>query len=435
MREYTYENGFAMVYEKSIATTGLTTILLGVKVGSVDEQDGIRGVSHFVEHMCFKGCGKYGTSAKIYKYFDGMGVYFNAYTEKDHTVYVIKCDDKYASKCLDALAELLLDTRMDKKEYEKERRVVYEENLKNVNDYSGILFDKMDEIIFNGTPYQYAIDCIDYHDKREISQYSLEDAVKYYEKFYVANNMVLSICTGQTWQHVQQMVQGTRFAREEAKPVIERVSAIQYQRVKKYTNIVNPDTSVAYLCITYPICGMDDTDIYVLEMIDAICSGYSSSIMFSELREEKGLTYSASTTMTTFKSMGSFTFYAETDEAKLLRREKGEEGVYPTMEKIIRRLRQEGVTKEEFDMAHRYLKANEVVSVQTDYPVATNNLETYLYGLPHVPTVKYYDTVYKDITQEQVNNICKKYFREERKYVGLLSSKKIRLFESDEEND
>jgi predicted Zn-dependent peptidase len=429
MHETKYENGFVMLYEKSIHNTDVATIIVCCKVGSINESDGIRGICHFVEHMCFKGCGKYGTSYKISKIMDSMGAYFNAYTEKDYTAYVVKVENQYAGKCLAILGELLLDTRMDKKEYEKERRVVYEENLINEDDYSNMLYEEMDKVMFNGSVYQYPIDTMSYHDRVKISQYSYEDSVNFYQTYYVPSNMVLSICTSLTENEVARYLNVTRFTRmKHVERVPDQVMTIHYRTPKRYINIIKPNISISYLMISFPICGLDNPDIYVLEIIDALMSKYKASFMFNILREDNGLTYKANSFITAYKPLGCFSFYAETDENKL-ETNGSKKGVYPLILDMIERLREEGIGQEEFKLVHKYLRTSEKVDLQTDYPLAIDNAESYLNGLERIPSHKYYDTVYKNITRRQINKVCKQYFRADRMHVGLISSRKHQLLD------
>ena len=106
-KTHVFPNEFRVIHEKPTNALKLTTINLFCDVGSVFEKDGIRGVSHFVEHMCFKGTTKIPNPQDIFLSYDKIGAYFNAFTEKRTTVYTIRCEDEYVENCISILACLL----------------------------------------------------------------------------------------------------------------------------------------------------------------------------------------------------------------------------------------------------------------------------------------------------------------------------------------
>jgi predicted Zn-dependent peptidase len=131
---YSWPNGFRVIYEKSHVSVNDTHIQVFCDVGSAYETDNLRGASHFIEHMCFKGTHKVPTTKELMVNYDRIGAYFNAYTEKRYTCYVLRCDDEYIENSLVIMSEMILNSRFDKKEFVKEQRVVVEENIRDSDD-------------------------------------------------------------------------------------------------------------------------------------------------------------------------------------------------------------------------------------------------------------------------------------------------------------
>jgi predicted Zn-dependent peptidase len=148
---HTFENGFKIIYEKPKNNSPLSSVQLFCDVGSVNEYDGIRGASHFIEHMCFKGTKQFPKSKDILLTFDKFGADFNAYTEKRMTCYHIKCNKEHIDDCIQLLSDMLMNSIFNKTEYKKEYEVVIEENIRNENDADVIIDENMDILLYKGS--------------------------------------------------------------------------------------------------------------------------------------------------------------------------------------------------------------------------------------------------------------------------------------------
>jgi hypothetical protein len=133
IKKITFPNGFRFVYEKLRNSAPITSIQVFCDLGSVYENDETRGISHFIEHMTFKGTKKNPNSIKLFLEYDKIGAELNAYTDKRFTCYMVKCEDEHVENSLKVLADMLLNSTFDRTEYKKEEKVVIEENI-NSND-------------------------------------------------------------------------------------------------------------------------------------------------------------------------------------------------------------------------------------------------------------------------------------------------------------
>jgi predicted Zn-dependent peptidase len=160
---HTFPNGFRIVYENPRNSISVSSIQVFCKVGSAMETDETRGISHFVEHMVFKGTKNKPLAKDISQTYDKIGAYFNATTEKSYTNYIVKCEDEYVENCILVLGDMLLNSVFDKGEFEKEKKVVVEENILLEDSGENIVADMYDAAIYKGSPYENAIDKLSYH--------------------------------------------------------------------------------------------------------------------------------------------------------------------------------------------------------------------------------------------------------------------------------
>jgi predicted Zn-dependent peptidase len=149
------------------------------KVGSIYETNNLRGVSHFVEHMCFKGTQKIIQPNEIFANYDEIGAYINAYTEKEYTCYTLKCSDMFVENSINILSDMMLNSTFPKKEFIKEQKVIVEENIRSINNNEWFFFDKLNAIFYEGSSFAYPIDSIEYHPKDTTLKY--KDVQQWYE--------------------------------------------------------------------------------------------------------------------------------------------------------------------------------------------------------------------------------------------------------------
>ena len=234
IQTFTYPNGFRIVYEKTKNESPISSIHAFCELGSVYETDGIRGVSHFIEHMCFKGTKKIPKPKDIFIEYDKIGAYFNAYTEKEYTCYTIKCDNDYIENSIVIMSDMLLNSTFNKKEYGKEEKVVIEENARDHDDPEDLLCENMDKLIYKGSSYANSVDTIAYHKKRM----DYEKVLEIYKLFYVPNRMVLSIVSSLSFEYIKKIIYKTFFIQKiECLPI-----PVEYQ-IKPF---VLPQTNILY---------------------------------------------------------------------------------------------------------------------------------------------------------------------------------------------
>jgi predicted Zn-dependent peptidase len=422
IRTTTFHNGFRIIHERPKSNTPFTSLQVFCDVGSVREIDGMRGVSHFIEHMCFKGTRSIPDSKDIFSIYDKVGAYFNATTTKRYTAYIVKCQDLYFHHCLDVLSDMLLHSIFTKRDMIREEQVVLEENIKNEDDPKNILDEISDRLVYENTPYSEPVDTLAYHK----SHFDYSAVVDFYHKYYHPSQMILSIVSNLPFHTIVNIVKRTHFARGEKYSMMTNVlipknppistNGIQY-KIKSMSSLKS-----AHLSISFKTCSQFSKDKFVLTFLQNVLGGALSSRLFILLREDNGLTYQSEVTSEHCEWTGEFTIYAQMNTQKILQNGK-KRGVLPLIVQMINQLVRDGITKEEFVMFKDNLRGKMVMNeddpdVKTEY----NGTEYLLYGEPEkiVPYSKHYEVYYHSISLDDVRKCIRTYFRKERAVVCLL---------------
>jgi predicted Zn-dependent peptidase len=426
---YSFPNGFQIIYEKSNIGLPITSIQCICDLGSVYENDSMRGVSHFIEHMCFKGTKKIKQAKDLFREYDNMGVVSNAFTVKRYTNYNIKCNDESFAKSVSILSDMVLHSVFDKKEFTKELRVVIEENMNNSdrNDYEAS--DMSEKQIYSGTPYENPIDSIKYHIPGSL-QY--DDVVKTYKLYYHPNNLILSIVSNIPFKTIMKVVKQTYFVKNKSenadiltssKMVIYKPPNPQYEIDYNIRNISS--ANVLYMIIAFRTCSQYSSDKYPLTLLKRIIGGFFSSRLFLLLREDNGLTYKSSVTIQNYEQVGDFTISILTDPQKLMKN-GSKKGVLPIVIEMLNDLLQNGITSSELTLAKNYNQNHYKMGKQDIDGQAVYNSEYMLLYKGKEKFVSYndlFDTHYKSITREQINSIIKKYFTKSKMNVSILGKR------------
>jgi len=417
-----FPNGFRLIYEKSTSDLPITSIYAFCKIGSVHESDGLRGASHVIEHMCFKGTKKLPKSKDIRLKYDKIGAYLNAFTEKDYTCFTIKCDSEYAQSCIEIVSDMMLHSKFTQSDYLKELPIVVEENNNNDNNQEHLASVDMNRLLFYGSPYEKPIDELAYHTKDTL-QYS--DVVSMYHKYYRPENIILSVVSDLSVDHFKRFLRRSGFTKN---TLTERISVascpmsvarpesgIQYNlREKK-------DMTNAIIIIGFRTCPRTSPDKYLLEFLNALLSE-ASGRLFGILRVKTSLIYNFSIETEYNPLGGKFIFFTRTDTNKLMR--PGHAGLLPLLVDVICGLISNGITEEEFDMAKGNLKGKLLLQLENPLSQVQYNGEEVLFGNEHIiPYGEIYERFYKNITRGDVNAIIKKYFKPENMCVCLVSEK------------
>jgi predicted Zn-dependent peptidase len=402
------------------------------------ETDDIRGVSHFTEHMVFKGTKKMPLAKDISKTYDEIGAYFNATTNKSYTNYIVKCEDEYVKNCILVLGDMLLNSLFDKDELEKEKKVVVEEAILLEDSGVNIVSDMYDAVIYKGSSYENSIDELSYHKPGSLTH---DQVYNFYKTFYKPSNMVLSVVSHVPFAKFIDIANHSDFTKAISGSPFVRcpnpVISYDPQTEPQYILNTRKGLNTLHLIIGFRTCSQYSPDKYVLNILSNILGGFMNARLFSTLREKNGLTYSSYASTSYYSILGDFSIRAETDPSKILENKgvshskgtrKGtshSKGVLPLIVDIIADLQKNGVSASELRIAKSNMKGGMTINEENNSNACFHNGSKMLLYDDETPIVSYhdiYDKYYKSITQREIYDVIQKYFTKQNMTVCILGN-------------
>ena len=406
VKTHIFPNGLKLVYEKSPGNIPVTQMQAFCNFGSVDEPEDSKGAAHFIEHMCFKGTTTIANSSKLTQTYDKIGAYMNAITNKLYTCYVIKCDSNFVENMVELVSDMMLNSTLSEKECEKEIQVVIEESSRNSDDSKYAMFIELDKMVYKDSIYDLPVDTIEFHKKNFVYSKIRE----LYKKYYQPNQVVLSIVSDLTFDHVKRIVASSIFNKTKnslpCKPILNQYIPPQSETL--YKVIEKKSESTTHLAIGFRVYKEDRHKLVILK---TILGGPMSARLFTTLREQNGLTYTSTATLTLYDDYGDLTLYAESESAKIMKNGRGKKGVFPLIIGIINDVIKNGVTDSEVDLTKQYLKGSLNTNLDSNESKCKHNGLAALLSPnePICPYNKLYDVYYKDISKTEINEIARKY--------------------------
>jgi len=284
------------------------TVSIGVfvKTGSCNEDIKINGISHFLEHMAFKGTTK--RSAKqIAEEFEGIGGYINAFTSREKTVYYVKVLKEYAEFAVEFLADILQNSLFDKQEIKKESEVILQELAMTIDTPDDIIFDYFQETAFPNQALGRSILGLE----KNIKNFSRTDFLKYIDKHYSYKNIVVSASGNIKQDDLNKWVKKyfTKLSDKEVAPIEKSQYVGGFFKKEKKLEQVN------YL-IGFEGVSNHGKKYYEAQILAMILGGGMSSRLFQEIRENRGLAYSIYAFNSCFNDSGIFGIYGGTTPDK-----------------------------------------------------------------------------------------------------------------------
>lgn len=307
IKKTTLPNGVRVLTEH-LPHVGSAAIGIWCTTGSSHETEAEAGITHFIEHMLFKGTAKR-NSQQIAEEIEGRGGMLNAFTDKERTCYYCRTLAEDAGNGFEVLSDMLANSLLDPEELEREKGVVLEE-IKRGEDEPG---DHVHDLHLQGLWPNHKLGLSIIGTSESVSSFSRDDLTAYIDRRYKANNLVVS-ATGKV-DH-DEFVQWSSdylsgFESGEKSPELERPTS------QPGTNYVAKEVEQVHFCIgTSGASYHDDQDFYRLIVLDGVLGGGMSSRLFQEVREKRGLVYAVGSYMMSYNSGGAFTIYGGTSAEK-----------------------------------------------------------------------------------------------------------------------
>jgi predicted Zn-dependent peptidase len=347
-RKDTLSNGIRVVSETMPKSRSMS-IGVWVKVGSRHESPQIGGVSHFIEHLFFKGTEKR-TAKDIAIEIDALGGEMNAFTSQETTTYYVKVLDEHLPTAIDILADILLGSKFDPVEMDKERKVILEE-IKSVEDTPD---DYIHEFLTNTVWQDNSLGRPILGTKETIKALTHKDIIAYIENYYSPKEIVISVAGNFDHDPMVEMLNTsfgkltrTGIPKQEVTPGFTRAVAVKKKQLEQ-----------VQICLGCKGIQFTHEDRFVMAALNSVLGNSMSSRLFQEVREQNALAYSIYSYVTSYRDTGLFTVYAGADPLNALE-------VVRLVVKEFKKIKDEGITPAEESRVKNQIKGTLVLSLES----------------------------------------------------------------------
>ena len=355
---FTLKNGLRIVVVPINEVESVTTMIL-VGAGSRYEDKTNSGISHFLEHMAFKGTKNRPTALEISTLIDGAGAESNAFTGKEITGYFIKSAAGQVNLSLDILSDMLTNLLLDPKEIAKERGVILEE----INLYEDTpprkIGDVYEQLLYGDTPMGWDVA----GNKDIINKIIREDFAKYMKKFYSATNMAVIVAGKVKVEDI--LKKADKYFSGLPTFVTPPPPGIVEVQKAPAVSIKFKKTEQAHFALGVRTIGLvNEKDHYPLSVLAAILGGGMSSRLFHEVREKRGLAYYVRTSSDNYVDCGTLATYVGADPARI------DEAIKVVVEEYKKIQKKGEITQKELDKSREYVKGHFVLELEDTRSVA-----------------------------------------------------------------
>lgn len=407
LNKYKLSNGVRVVCE-NIPYVRSVSIGIWVRTGSQNENPRNNGVSHFIEHMLFKGTEKR-SAAEIAESIDNIGGQLNAFTGKECTCFYAKILDEHIETAVDVLSDMLFNSLFSPKDISLEKKVILEEIGMYEDSPEELVHDILTETVWGGDPIGYPI----LGTRKSLRGINRDVITGYISERYTPGNTVISVAGNYNNDSLKELLEryfGGWSAKNEPQ---NGKSTVEF---RPETSVREKDTEQVHICIGFEGVKNGDDKMYPLLAINNILGGGMSSRLFQKIREKKGLVYSIYSYPTTYNDAGLFTVYAGMKPENL-------ENVTDLIMEEIRLLQKKGFTKQELEKSKEQLKGNYILGLEsTSSRMNSMGKSELLLGYTNTP-----DEILKKIeaiTMDGVDEIVRDVFVFEKRGISIVGNVK-----------
>ena len=343
-------NGLRIVTEK-IPTVKSVAIGVWISTGVVTEDSQNNGISHFIEHMLFKGT-ENRSAREIAEAVDSVGGHINAFTGRESTCYYLKVLDENLDLAVDLLSDMMFRSLFDEEEIEKEKSVIAEEISMYEDSPEDLAHDLLIENMYKNHSLGYSI----LGHNHTIENMNRRNLMEYMSSQYRPDNTVLAVAGNFDDQHLDELIQqyfGNWKPNDHQAAVPMETPTLRFAQISR-----QKDIEQIHLNIGYQGASLGSDEMYDLLVINNIVGGSMSSRLFQTIREDRGLVYSIYSSMHNYTKSGVFTLYCSMNPGQLsLVRELIDEELY--------QLVHHGFTREEFEKARSQLKGSYLLGMES----------------------------------------------------------------------
>jgi predicted Zn-dependent peptidase len=380
---------------ENIPTVRSVAIGVWIGTGSRFENTKNNGISHFLEHMFFKGT-KTRTAREIAESFDSIGGQVNAFTSKEYTCYYAKVLDTHAPYALEVLADMFFNSTFDENELLKEKNVVLEEIKMYEDTPDDIVHDMLSRASFQSHELGLPI----LGTEETLHSFTGNTLRDYMNNHYVPEEVVVSIAGNIDESFVKQVEEF--FGSYTTNSIVTPEMQTPVFHPEKLSR--KKETEQAHLCLGFPGLSLKDKRSYSLIILNNIFGSSMSSRLFQEVREQRGLAYSVFSYHSAFVDNGIFTIYGGTAPHQL-------DELYDTIKNIVDDLNENGITEKELKNSKEQIKGNLMLSLEsTNSRMSRNGKHELILGY-HRSLDDMVESI-DNVKKEQVDELIKSIFLE-----------------------
>ena len=414
---YKLDNGQNVIIQP-VKNNPIVTIDTWIKTGSINENDKNNGVSHFLEHLFFKGTTNH-APGEFDKILETKGAITNAATSKDFTHYYITIPSEYFNLALEMHADMLSHPLIPSKELEKERKVVIEEIAKDLNSPATLCYDNLVNLLYTNHPYKRKV----IGKKDIIETITRDEILSYYHDYYNPSNMVTVIVGDVSPEDALQKVKDN-FNAEYKKPIKNVYPKENILTEQKRTTAYFP-SETAYMLIGFRGTKIDASDSYALDILSTILGEGRSSVFYQDIKEQKQLVNSISAINAGFKDDGIFYISANFKPENL---ERLETSIFSDIEKI----QKDGVTFEQLQLAKNIIERDTYYSRESISNIASEIGYTFV----TTDSIKLYENYLaniKKVSTADVKRVANKYLGVNKSAVSIILPTRCQVSEKNNE--
>ncbi len=402
---HTFTNGLRLVTVPMEHTKTITVLVL-VGTGSRYETKDINGISHFLEHMMFKGTEKRPKALDISQELDSIGAEYNAFTSKEYTGYYAKAASEHFDFVLEIISDIFLNSKLDSAEIEKEKGVVVQEINMNLDNPMRHIADVYEELLYGDQPLGWAIT----GPKENILNMKTGKFREYFNSHYFAKNTVVAIAGNFSQEKAEKHVE--KYFANMRQHELLKPAAVKTSQTKPGLKIFNKQTDQTHIFMGVRGYDIFDAKKEVLKIMAVILGGGMSSRLFTEVREKRGLAYYIGADADFYMDTGDFTSFAGLEQEKLK----------PALEVILnefKKLKNEKVSEKELKKAKDSVKGRMAISFESSDDLASFYASQELLQKEILTPEEKFEKLNK-VTTKDIMEVASEIFREEKLNLGII---------------
>jgi len=308
VKRHFLDNGLEVVTVKK--DTQIASVNVGINVGSLYENMDEKGIAHFIEHMLFKGTKKRNYE-EINDELELLGGEYNAYTDYTATVYTISCLTEEIKNGVEILGDMIINSAFREEEIEKERGVILAEIRTSRDDIEDLSFKRINEEAFKNSPLRYDVAGLE----KNVKKYSKSDLERFYNKYYVPNNSVITIVS--SFDHEEALETISKwFSNWEKGEDIKR-DIIEENNMEKIITTKKDNIEQSTIVYLYTFYDLDREYELPLRILNHRLGESANSLLFREVRENRGLAYDIYTNLDMTKNVKTLYIYTAVGEGDI----------------------------------------------------------------------------------------------------------------------